>query len=201
MLVERLRNIVQGRGPPEQDPLHPGDGRRLPASARHLPVPGIDVGAVKQLQAIRPSTGGVLGFLHAVLRRGAQPASRSSPSGSCRTSRRRSSCRSSAVVIPKLEEWQQQGAVGQRKITQWTRYLTIGIALAAVDGAGVPVPQRRRRLSSAAAATPPASTWCRSFGARPRAADRAHPHRRHRAADVDGRADQPARHRQRHVAC
>ena len=29
------------------------------------------------------------------------------------------------VVIPKLEEWQNQGAVGQRKITQWTRYVTI----------------------------------------------------------------------------
>ena len=25
------------------------------------------------------------------------------------------------VVIPKLEEWQQQGAVGQRKMKQWTR--------------------------------------------------------------------------------
>ena len=33
------------------------------------------------------------------------------------------------VVIPKLEEWQQMGAVGQRKITQWTRYLAIAIAL------------------------------------------------------------------------
>ena len=33
------------------------------------------------------------------------------------------------VVIPKLQEWQQQGAVGQRKITQWTRYLTIGISI------------------------------------------------------------------------
>src|SRR4029453_742548 len=29
------------------------------------------------------------------------------------------------VVIPKLEELQQQGAVGQRKITQYTRYVTI----------------------------------------------------------------------------
>lgn len=32
------------------------------------------------------------------------------------------------VVIPKLEQWQQEGAVGQRKITQWTRYLAIIIA-------------------------------------------------------------------------
>ncbi|MEI2637638.1 MAG: preprotein translocase subunit SecY [Microthrixaceae bacterium] len=34
-----------------------------------------------------------------------------------------------AVVIPKLQEWQEQGAVGQRKTTQWTRYLTIGISI------------------------------------------------------------------------
>ncbi len=33
------------------------------------------------------------------------------------------------VVIPKIEQWQQQGAVGQRKITQWTRYMTIAIAV------------------------------------------------------------------------
>ena len=33
------------------------------------------------------------------------------------------------VVIPKLQQWQEQGAVGQRKITQWTRYLTIAIAV------------------------------------------------------------------------
>ena len=33
------------------------------------------------------------------------------------------------VVIPKLEQLQKEGAVGQRKITQYTRYLGIGIAL------------------------------------------------------------------------
>lgn len=32
------------------------------------------------------------------------------------------------VAIPKLEEWQEQGAVGQRKMTQATRYLALGIA-------------------------------------------------------------------------
>jgi preprotein translocase subunit SecY len=34
-----------------------------------------------------------------------------------------------AVVIPKLEEWQNEGQVGQKKITQWTRYLTVALAL------------------------------------------------------------------------
>jgi len=32
------------------------------------------------------------------------------------------------VVIPKLEKLQQEGAAGQRKITQYTRYLAIGIS-------------------------------------------------------------------------
>ena len=39
------------------------------------------------------------------------------------------------VVIPKLEKLQQEGAVGQRKITQYTRYLAIGIAL--LQGTGL----------------------------------------------------------------
>src|SRR5690606_29422351 len=38
------------------------------------------------------------------------------------------------VVIPKLEQWQNQGAVGQRKITQWTRYVTIAIAILQATG-------------------------------------------------------------------
>jgi preprotein translocase subunit SecY len=39
-----------------------------------------------------------------------------------------------AVVIPKLEQWQQQGAVGQKKITQWTRYLTVALAILQATG-------------------------------------------------------------------
>ncbi len=38
------------------------------------------------------------------------------------------------VAIPKLEEWQAQGAVGQRKITQWTRYVSIMLALVQSSG-------------------------------------------------------------------
>jgi preprotein translocase subunit SecY len=33
------------------------------------------------------------------------------------------------TVIPKLTQWRDQGAVGQKRITQTTRYLTIGLAL------------------------------------------------------------------------
>jgi preprotein translocase subunit SecY len=35
-----------------------------------------------------------------------------------------------AVVIPTLEKMQKEGEMGRRKITQWTRYLTIGLAIA-----------------------------------------------------------------------
>ena len=38
------------------------------------------------------------------------------------------------VVIPKLEELQQEGAVGQRKITQYTRDVTIGLATLQATG-------------------------------------------------------------------
>lgn len=38
------------------------------------------------------------------------------------------------VAIPKLEEWQAQGATGQRKINQWTRYIAIVLALVQSTG-------------------------------------------------------------------
>ena len=33
------------------------------------------------------------------------------------------------VVIPKFEQWREEGAVGQKKLTQVTRYLTIALAV------------------------------------------------------------------------
>ena len=53
------------------------------------------------------------------------------------------------VVIPKLEQWQKEGAVGQRKITQWTRYLTIGLALMQSTGLVFVLPQRQAAACSA----------------------------------------------------
>ena len=67
------------------------------------------------------------------------------------------------VVIPKLQEWQQQGAVGQRKITQWTRYLTIGIAVLQSTGLVFLFHNGGGGLVSSQLAT---STWCRT-SARP----------------------------------
>src|SRR5450432_604387 len=33
------------------------------------------------------------------------------------------------VVVPTLEKLQKEGELGRRKITQWTRYLTVGLSI------------------------------------------------------------------------
>ena len=98
-----------------------------------LRVPGIDASAVAQLREASKSQG-ALGFLNlfsggafssfAIFALGIMPYITSSIIMQVLT-----------VVIPKLEEWQQEGATGQRKITQWTRY--VAIAIATLQGAGL----------------------------------------------------------------
>jgi preprotein translocase subunit SecY len=92
----------------------------------HIPAPFVDFQAIKELQR-QAKTGGVVGFLDlfsggaltnvAIFALGIMPYITSSIIMQLLT-----------VVIPKLEEWQQQGQVGQKKITQWTRYLTVALA-------------------------------------------------------------------------
>ncbi len=99
----------------------------------HIPVPGIDLASIKDLEA-RAQQGGVLSFLQtfsggaitqfAIFALGIMPYITASII-----------MQILAVVIPKLEQWQEQGAVGQRKITQWTRYL--GVAIALLQGTGI----------------------------------------------------------------
>ena len=103
---------------------------RLGSSLR---VPGVDAQAVSQLREASKSQG-ALGFLNlfsggafgsfSIFALGIMPYITSSIIMQVLT-----------VVIPKLEEWQQEGATGQRKITQWTRYVAIGIAT--LQGAGL----------------------------------------------------------------
>ena len=98
-----------------------------------LRVPGVDGAAVRQLSEAAKSQG-ALGFLNlfsggafgsfSIFALGIMPYITASIIMQVLT-----------VVIPKLEEWQQEGAVGQRKITQWTRYVAIGIAV--LQGAGL----------------------------------------------------------------
>ena len=103
-----------------------------------------------------------------------------------------------AVVIPKLEEWQQQGQVGQKKITQWTRYLTVALALMQSTGIVFALHQGGGSFlgSGALAGHRPDPELRR----RPGHADRGHAHRRHGHDHVARRADHPAGHRQRDVA-
>ena len=98
-----------------------------------LRVPGVDASAVRQLREASKSQG-ALGFLNlfsggafgsfSIFALGIMPYITASIIMQVLT-----------VVIPKLEEWQQEGATGQRKITQWTRYVAIGIAV--LQGAGL----------------------------------------------------------------
>ncbi len=93
----------------------------------NVPVPGVSWSQLTKLEASAGSSG-VLGFLNlfsggalvrlAVFGLGIMPYITSSII-----------IQLLATVIPKLEEWRDQGAVGQKKITQTTRYLTIALAL------------------------------------------------------------------------
>jgi preprotein translocase subunit SecY len=93
----------------------------------HIPLPYVDFTAIQALKD-RAVEGGALEFLDlfsggaltnvAIFALGIMPYITSSII-----------MQLLAVVIPKLEEWQQQGQVGQKKITQWTRYLTVALAL------------------------------------------------------------------------
>jgi preprotein translocase subunit SecY len=93
----------------------------------YLPVPGINQDAVNRMKETAEQ-GGVLAFLQlfsgraltqfALFALGIMPYITSSII-----------MQILQVVIPKLQQWQEQGAVGQRKITQWTRYLTIAISV------------------------------------------------------------------------
>ncbi len=93
----------------------------------NIPCPGIDFSAVQSLAA-SASHAGVVSFLNlfsggaltkfAVFGLGIMPYITASII-----------IQLLMVVIPKFEQWRDEGAVGQKKLTQVTRYLTIALAL------------------------------------------------------------------------
>ena len=93
----------------------------------NLPIPGVSWTQVQLLQS-KAGASGVLGFLNlfsggaltrlAVFGLGIMPYITSSIVVQLLT-----------TVIPKLGQWRDEGALGQKKITQATRSLTIGLAL------------------------------------------------------------------------
>ncbi len=97
-----------------------------------LPAPGVNLDALKALRENSEDVGGIFSYLSvfggglgslSLFALGILPYITSSIIIQILT-----------VAIPKLEEWQAQGSVGQRKITQWTRY--IAIILAVVQSTG-----------------------------------------------------------------
>jgi preprotein translocase subunit SecY len=94
----------------------------------HIPVPGIDVAAVQAVQQ-QFGGGGILNLLNtfsggglsriALFALGIMPYITASIILQLLT-----------VVSPSLEKLQKEGEVGQARITQYTRYLTVGLAFA-----------------------------------------------------------------------
>src|SRR3984893_4545712 len=134
----------------------------------HIPAPGINSSAVN---AIQKNFGGnsILGLLNlfsggglgriAIFALGIMPYITASIILQLLT-----------VVVPSLEKLQKEGEVGQARITQYTRYLTVGLAFAQSIGYVF---------------------LFRSFEKSARG---------NGSADVEGRADHPARDRQRDLA-
>ncbi len=91
----------------------------------YIPAPGVDVQAVKELSSFSGS--GILPFLNlfsggslsrfSLFALGIMPYITASIILQLLT-----------VVVPSLERLQKEGEVGQQKITQYTRYLTVGLA-------------------------------------------------------------------------
>jgi preprotein translocase subunit SecY len=98
----------------------------------HIPVPGINVQAVDEIQS-QFGGGGILNLLNtfsggglgriALFALGIMPYITASIILQLLT-----------VVVPSLEKLQKEGEVGQARITQYTRYLTVGLAFAQAIG-------------------------------------------------------------------
>ncbi|MGE5281235.1 MAG: preprotein translocase subunit SecY [Chloroflexota bacterium] len=94
----------------------------------YIPAPGVDINAVKELQS-NFGGGGILSLLNnfsggslsrlSLFALGIMPYITASIILQLMT-----------VVVPSLEKLQKEGEVGQQKITQYTRYLTVGLAFA-----------------------------------------------------------------------
>ncbi len=170
----------QGRRAQEADLVHPGRPDRLPARDLHPAARHRSRCAPPEL---RQRAGRRARPVQHVLRRCRRAQWRSSRSTSCRTSRRRSSCSCSPRWLPSLETLKKEGESGRKVLNQYTRYLTVVLAIFQAWGIAVGFAEFRRHRAGSGAVLP--------------GLDRHHADRRHAVPDVDRRADHLARHRQR----
>ena len=155
----------------------------------YIPVPGINVDAVEDVDDSF-SGSNILGFLNlfsggglqnfAIFSLGIMPYITASIILQLLT-----------VAVPSLEKLQKEGEVGQQKITQYTRYLTVALAAAQSIGFVFLFRTIGRQSGESVVGT---LTFGKLFLIVVTLTAGTH------AADVDGRADHPARHRQRHLA-
>jgi preprotein translocase subunit SecY len=92
-----------------------------------IPVPGIDLDAVRLFQE-QAQVGGVFGLLN-LFSGGALEAFSVFSLGIMPYITASIIMQLLAVVIPKLQALQEEGESGRKVITQWTRYLTVALAL------------------------------------------------------------------------
>jgi preprotein translocase subunit SecY len=95
----------------------------------HIPAPGVSAAAVNQIQNSNLGNSGILGLLNlfsggaltriAIFALGIMPYITASII-----------LQLLQVVVPSLEKLSKEGEVGQARITQYTRYLTVGLAFA-----------------------------------------------------------------------
>ena len=155
----------------------------------HVPVPVVDFSVINDavndqgaggfLQFINLFSGGALGRM-AVFGLGIMPYITSSIIMQLLT-----------VVIPSLQALQEQGEVGVKKINQYTRYVTVVLALLQSTGIVFLFHSGQQGIPDI---FPPETVHRTQRGV-----DRAHADRRHRHDHVAGRAHHPARGGQRHV--
>ena len=91
----------------------------------HIPVPGIDVSRLSS--AVQSNT--LAGFINTFSGGGFQNASMFAL-GIIPYINSSIIFQLLGVVVPKIEEMQKEGGKEKEKVTQWTRYLTIGVAIA-----------------------------------------------------------------------
>jgi preprotein translocase subunit SecY len=94
----------------------------------HIPLPGVDIAQLRALERQASQSGGIYSLINlfsgkaltqmAVFALGIMPYITSSIIMQLLT-----------VVIPRLEALQKEGELGQKKITQYTRYMTVVLAL------------------------------------------------------------------------
>ena len=148
----------------------------------HIPVPGIDPASSREL--FKQQQGGILDMFNmfsggalsrfTIFALGIMPYISASIIMQLMT-----------VVSPTLEALKKEGEAGRRKITQYTRYGTVVLALFQALGIAIALESQPRPGDRPGHGVPPH--------------DRDHAHDRHDVPHVAGRADHRARHRQRHL--